>query len=238
MHAKFEEIRRLLDAKPIALNDIPRELTRDWIAKDGKYLIEVIPKRAADGNPRDPDMLNRFIDAVQKLAPQASGTPVSIRESGRTIISAFVHAGIYGLASIALLSFVVLRRARDVILMLTPLVVAGILTLATMAAIGLPLNFANVIALPLLFSLGVSYAVYFVFFARQGRRDFLQSSMARAVLFSAATVLVAFASLSFSLHPGTRGMGELLTISLVYSLLSTFFMLPVLYGSKINDSSL
>jgi hopanoid biosynthesis associated RND transporter like protein HpnN len=236
IQAKMTEIRQLLQAKPVTLDDIPSELKRDWVASNGQRLIEVFPKRGADNNPRDPAMLNRFIDAVQGIAPSASGTPVSIRESGRTIISAFVHAGIYGVASIALLSLLVLRRGRDVALMLTPLIVAGILTLATITFIGLPLNFANIIALPLLFSLGVSYAVYFVFFGRQGRQDFLQSSMARAVLFSAATVLVAFASLCFSSHPGTRGMGELLTIALLYSLLCTFFMLPVLYNPGKKDT--
>ncbi|MFA5040617.1 MAG: MMPL family transporter [Bdellovibrionales bacterium] len=236
MQAKMSELIDYLAAKPVTLADIPQELRRDWIAPDGQRLIEVFPKRGADNNPRDPDMLNRFIDAVQKVTPLASGTPVSIRESGRTIVSAFVHAGIYGFVSIALLSLLVLRRVRDVVLMLLPLVLAGILTLATTTLIGLPLNFANIIALPLLFSLGVSYAVYFVFFGRQKRRDFLQSSMARAVLFSAATVLVAFVSLSFSSHIGTRGMGELLTISLVYSLSCTFFILPVLYSFGKKDT--
>jgi hopanoid biosynthesis associated RND transporter like protein HpnN len=236
MQAKMDEMRTLIQTKPVSLADIPQELKRDWVTGDGKWLVEIMPKRGADHNPRDPVMLNRFIDAVQKLAPDASGTPVSIRESGRTIISAFVHAGIYGLFSIALLSFLVLRRVRDVALMLLPLIIAGILTLATITLVGMPLNFANIIALPLLFSLGVSYAVYFVFFARAERRDFLQSSMARAVLFSAATVLVAFASLCFSSHPGTRGMGELLTIALLYSLLCTFLVLPVLYGSDKNDT--
>ncbi|MFA4994523.1 MAG: MMPL family transporter [Bdellovibrionales bacterium] len=236
LQAKMQEIRGLLQAKAVTPSDIPQELKRDWISNDGRWLIEVFPKRNTDNNPREPEMLNRFIDAVQKTAPQASGTPVSIRESGRTIVSSFIHAGMYGLVSIALLSLCVLRRMRDVFLMLTPLVVAGILTLATMAVIGLPLNFANIIALPLLFSLGVSYAVYFVFFGRSGRRDFLQSSMARAVLFSAATVFIAFVSLSFSSHLGTQGMGKLLTISLLYSLLCTFFMLPVLYCFRKKDT--
>ena len=236
LQTKLGEIKGVLEAKPVTLNDIPPELKRDWITRDNQSLIEIFPRRAADNNPRDSKMLDKFVDAVQKLAPDVAGTPVSIRESGHTVISAFVHAGIYGLLSIALLSFLVLRRARDVALMLFPLVIAGILTLATITLIGLPLNFANIIALPLLFSLGVSYAVYFVFYGRQGKRDFLQSSMARAVLFSAATVLIAFASLCFSSHPGTRGMGELLTIALLYSLLCTFFVLPVLYASDKQDT--
>jgi len=165
------------------------------------------------------------------VAPDVSGTPVSIRASGHTIVSAFVHAGIYGLISIAFLSLAILRKPRDVILMLIPLLVAGILTLATITLIKLPLNFANIIALPLLLSLGVSYAVYFVSYWRTGQQDMLQSSMARAVLFSAATVLAAFVSLGLSSHPGTRGMGELLTIALLYSLACTFLILPVLLGT-------
>lgn len=235
MQEKVGEIRKLLKPKKVSHSDIPQELKRDWISKDGQYLVEIFPKRIEKNDPRNPAMLVKFIDAVQGVAPEVSGTPVSIRESGRAIVSAFVHAGIYGFVSIVLLSFVALRRVRDVALMVLPLATAGVLTLATMASMGMPLNFANIIALPLLFSLGVSYAVYFVFFARQGRRDFLQSSMARAVLFSAATALVAFMSLSFSSHLGTRGMGEILTISLVYSLSCTFFVLPVLYGFARSD---
>ncbi|MDR3425341.1 MAG: MMPL family transporter [Alphaproteobacteria bacterium] len=232
LQAKLEEIRGVMQAKPVTLDDIPPELKRDWVAKDGKWLVEIFPKRGVNDNPRDPKMLDRFVKAVRTIAPDISGTPVSILESGRTVASAFIHAGIYGFAAIALLSLVVLRRARDVAKMMTPLLIAGILTLGTIAALNMPLNYANIIALPLLLSLGTSYAVYFVFYAKNNRRDFLQSSMSRAVLFSAATVLAAFASLCFSSHPGTRSMGELLTIALLYSLLCTFLVLPMLYGFK------
>jgi predicted RND superfamily exporter protein len=119
----------------------------------------------------------------------------------------------------------------DVVFLIAPLLLAGILTLATIVLIELPLNFANIIALPLLLSLGVSYAIYFVSYARAGLKNPLQSSMARAVLFSAATALVAFGSLSVSSHPGTSSMGKLLTIALIYSLACSFFLLPALLSS-------
>jgi len=227
MQTKLESIKQSLSAESIKTDSITDDLRRDWITSAGQTLIEVYPK----GNPRDYKTLVDFTRAVRQIAPDATGSPISIQESGRTVTGAFMHAGIYALLSIALLSFLILRRMRDVALLMAPLLFAGILTLATMVLIGLPLNFANIIALPLLLSLGVSYAIYFVSYSRAGLKDPLQSSMARAVLFSAATALVAFGSLSLSSHPGTSGMGKLLTIALFYSLACSFFLLPALLAS-------
>lgn len=226
MQSDMQMIKNLLAAEPVTVDSISDDLRRDWVSVDGRYRVQIHPK----GNARDHATLLAFTKAVRALAPDASGTPISIQESGQTVTSAFIAAGIYALLAIAILSFLVLRSLRDVLLMLAPLILAGILTLATIVIIGLPLNFANIIALPLLLSLGVSYAIYFVSFARSGRNNPLQSSMARAVLFSAATVLVAFGALALSSHPGTAGMGELLTVALLYSLLSTFIVLPALLG--------
>ncbi len=94
----------------------------------------------------------------------------------------------------------------------------------------LPLNFANIIALPLLLGVGVAFDIYFVMNWRAGRADPLQSGTARAVLFSALTTATAFGSLALSRHLGTSKMGMLLTIALGYTLFCTFFVLPALMG--------
>lgn len=226
MQSRLAFIKSLLVAEPVTVDTITDDLRRDWVTADGRFLVQIHPK----GNARNHAKLIAFTKAVRAIAPDASGTPISIQESGKTVTMAFIQAGLYALIAIAFLAYIILRRALDVLFMLAPLILAGILTLATIVAIDLPLNFANIIALPLLLSLGVSYAIYFVSYARSGNNYPLQSSMARAVLFSAATVLVAFGSLALSSHPGTAGMGELLTVALVYSLLSTFFLLPALLG--------
>jgi uncharacterized protein len=167
---------------------------------------------------------------VQKIAPDATGTPITIQESARTVTHAFFLAGIIAIAAIALLLTLVLRRAHDVALVLAPLLLAGLLTLATSVLVGLPLNFANIIALPLLLGIGVAFDIYFVMRWRAGFGDLLQSSTARAILFSALTTGTAFGSLALSNHPGTSEMGKLLTLALFYTLLCTFFVLPALLG--------
>ena len=147
-------------------------------------------------------------------------------------MNAFTQAGVFALIAIFILLCLILQKLVDVFYVIAPLILAGILTLGTMAVLSIPLNFANVIALPLLLSLGVSYAIYFVTYWRSGNSFPLASGMARAVLFSAATTLVAFFSLSLSSHIGTRSMGQLLTISLLYCVLCSFLLLSVLLKPK------
>ncbi len=230
MRSLLPTLREALAAEKASESDITADLARDWIASDGRAKIEVYPK----GDARDHAVLTAFTDAVRKVAPDAGGAPVSIQESGRTVTSAFFNAGILAILAIGALGWLALRNIWDVAFMLLPLLLAGTLTLATMVIIDLPLNFANIISLPLLLSLGVSYSVYFVAYRRAGMRSPLQSSMARAVLFSAATTLVAFGSLSFSPHPGTSGMGELLTIALLYSLSCVFLVFPALPEKRLS----
>ena len=226
LQEKLMQVKEVMNASVVTVDTISDDLRHDWITTDGRALLQVFPK----GNPRDHRQLTAFTTAVQKIAPNASGAPISIQESGQTVSQAFIHAGCYAVLAIAFLAWVMLRSITDVARLIAPFILAGVLTLATITVVNLPLNYANIIALPLLLSLGVSYAIYFVSYWRAGSFTPLQSSMARAVLFSAATVLVAFGSLALSSHPGTSGMGELLTVALVYSVMCTFFVLPSLLG--------
>jgi len=226
LQARLDAMRVALSAEPVTLATLPTEITRDWIAPDGRARIEVYPK----GDARDNQVLRQFVAAIRRIAPDATGAPISIQESARTIVGAFRTAGIFALFAIAGLLAVVLRRVRDVLLVMTPLIFAGLLTVATSVLADLPLNFANIIALPLLLGVGVAFDIYFVMNWRAGIGNPLQSGTARAVLFSALTTATAFGSLALSRHRGTSEMGILLTISLFYTLLCTFFVLPALMG--------
>jgi hypothetical protein len=127
--------------------------------------------------------------------------------------------------------FVALRRARDVAITMAPIVLTGLLTLGSCVALGQPLNFANIIALPLLFGIGVAFHIYFVMSWRSGGSHLLTSSLARAVFFSALTTATGFGSLWLSSHPGTASMGKLLMISLIWTLISALLFQPALMGA-------
>ncbi len=219
-------LRDSLEAQKTTIASIPPELARDWVTPDGRARIAVSPK----GDANDNATLARFTKAVQQIDPQATGEPIAIQESGDTIVRAFIEAGLWALLSISVLLFIVLRRVSDVLLTLVPLLLAGAVTLEITVLIGLPLNFANIIALPLLLGLGVAFKIYFVMAWRAGTTNLLQSSLTRAVFFSAMTTATAFGSLWLSKHPGTSSMGKLLALSLVCTLAAAILFQPALMG--------
>ena len=222
----FDQLRNSLKAAPVSLNTLPPELVAGWKTKDGLMRVEALPK----GDPNDNDNLRRFADAVLAAEPNAIGGPVSILKSGDTVVKAFVHAGIWSLLVISVLLWLALRRVTDVLLTLVPLLVAGAVTLEICVLIGLPLNFANIVALPLLLGVGVAFKIYYVTAWRSGRTNLLQTSLTRAIFFSALTTATAFGSLWLSSHPGTASMGKLLALSLVTTLAAVLLFQPALMG--------
>jgi uncharacterized protein len=222
----LEQLKNAMQAGPVTLQTLPEVLLRAWKAKNGLMRVEVLPK----GDPNDNDNLRKFASAVLAAEPTAIGGPVSIFKSGDTVVAAFIHAGIYALLVIGILLWITLKRFTDVLMTLVPLLVAGAVTMEICVLIGLPLNFANIVALPLLLGIGVAFKIYYIVAWRSGRTNLLQSSLTRAIFFSALTTATAFGSLWLSSHPGTSSMGKLLALSLVTTLAAVLLFQPALMG--------
>ena len=222
----LDQLKKSLQAQPISLKTLPADLVNSWKTKDGLQRVEALPR----GDPNDNDTLRRFASAVLVAEPNAIGGPVSILKSGDTIVKAFIHAGIWALVVISLLLWLTLRRVMDVLLTLVPLLVAGAVTLEICVLIEMPLNFANIVALPLMLGIGVAFKIYYVTAWRSGRTNLLQTSLTRAIFFSAMTTATAFGSLWLSSHPGTASMGKLLALSLLTTLAAVLLFQPALMG--------
>ncbi|MDA8231055.1 MAG: MMPL family transporter [Magnetospirillum sp.] len=218
-------LRRLMNPTPVALGDLPESLVRDWVAKDGQIKVSVWPK----GDMQNEHTLRRFVHAVQPLAPGATGMPVSIVAAGDVVVSSFARAGFTALGVILVLLGLMLRRVLDALLVVLPLVLGGLYTVIGCVVLGLPINFANIIALPLLLGIGVAFNIYFVVNWRHGVQDHLETSTSRAVLFSALTTSSAFGSLAVSPHMGMASMGLLLFLSVGLSVATTFLVLPAIF---------
>jgi uncharacterized protein len=222
----LDDLRNLFKAQEVTLDNLPLNLKRQWTTSDGKARIDVAPSGDSNNNT----VLRNFARAVQTIAPNATEGPVSILEARRAVVSAFIEAGACALISIGILLWITLRRFGDVLLTLVPLLLACVVTLEICVLVDLPLNFANIIALPLLLGVGVAFKIYYIMAWREGQTNLLQSVLTRAVTFSACTTATAFGSLWFSSHPGTSSMGKLLAISLLTTMAAAAFFQPVLMG--------
>ena len=217
-------LRHALRPESVSRATLPEAIQRPWVAPDGRARVEVVPKAGHEFTAR------QFALAVMQAEPTGTGPAIGQLEWGATIIHAFALAGVCALVAIAALLWIALRKLSDVALTLVPLLVAALVTLELCALLNFPLNYANIIALPVLLGVGVAFKIYYVMAWRSGQSYFLQTPLTRAVLFSALMTATAFGSLSFSSHPGTASMGKLLALSLVCTLASAALFQPALMG--------
>jgi uncharacterized protein len=222
----LNQLRENLNPQPITLKTLPPGLVRNWVLPDGRARVQALPK----GDPNDTNVLRTFATSVLAAEPSASGAAVSDYESGKTVTAAFIEAGALALIAIAILLFIALRRVTDVLLTLIPLLLAGAVTLEICVLDGLALNFANIIALPLLLGVGVAFKIYYIMAWRAGKTGLLQSTLTRAVIFSAMTNAVAFGSMWSSSYPGMSSMGKMMALALLCTMAAAVLFQPVLMG--------
>ena len=223
---QVERLKLALSARPVALKDLPPEVLGRYLAPSGRARVQVYPSE----NLEDPDALARFVVAVREISPGATDSPVEILEAGRAVVNSVVTAALISIVAVSAMIFAMMRSVRDTLLVLIPLILAALYTVAATVALGMPFNFANVIVLPLLMGLGVASGIHLVSRAREEHSGTVAfaTSTPRAVTFSALTTIASFGSLAVSSHRGTASMGELLMLSIGLTLVCTLIVLPSL----------
>lgn len=216
-----------MQAGPIALNTLPPSLLHRWVAPSGVWRLEILPKKELDIN--DPASLRRFVNEIHSIAPSATGSLVLNLESGEVVVTSFQKAFIYALIAIIVVLLLLLRSSQDTLLVLVPLLLAGILLGAIMVILNIPFNFANVIALPLLLGVGVDSGIYMVQRVRRAplkTGNLLRTSTTRALVISTLVTVVSFGNLLFTSHPGMMSMGLVLAVGVALTLVCTLLILP------------
>ena len=224
---RLEALNASLDADYISLETLPDQLKRLWVSADGKRRIEIYPKQ----DMQDNRALREFVRGVQSVSPGVTGAPINNLEASDAVAAAFRQAFLYAFIAITLMLFILLTRKRDVFLVLVPLLTAALVTGGVAVLAGLPLNFANVIALPLLLGIGVDSGIHIIHRFRTDLpdgRNILATSSARAVIVSSLTTMGGVGNLALSPHAGTASMGMLLTLGIGVTLACMLLVLPAL----------
>jgi len=223
----MNELSASFNAGKVTLADLPPDIKDKWLSKNGSYRIQIFPKKDLN----DLGSLEEFITEVQSVAPETTDLPIMYWESMKEVISAFQEAIVIALITIALLLFAIRRNIVDTALVMTPLILAGLFTMASAVLTNTPINFANIIALPLLLGLGVDNGIHMVeklHHSLSEEQNIYQSSTARAMFYGALTTASSFAGLAFSPHQGIASMGLIITMGIFWIMVCTFVVLPAL----------
>ncbi len=232
---RLEQLNASLNADYVSLESLPDEMTARWLSPHGNYLLNITP--AEDLN--ESAAMRDFVEELYDLDSRLTGPPVINIEAGDAVISAFKQALTYAIIAIAGILLILLPRKIDAILCMAALMFAVIVTGGISVLFDIPLNFANIIALPLLLGIGVDSAIHILHRFRTALPDdknVLATSSARAVIVSTFTTMGSIGNLAFSPHTGTASMGKLLTIGIGMTLVATLVVLPGLLAEKNNQA--
>jgi hopanoid biosynthesis associated RND transporter like protein HpnN len=216
-----------LEAQETTLNDLPPDIRDQWLSKNGLYRIQIFPKKDLN----DLANLEEFIVEVQSVAPLTTGLPIIYWESMGEVTAAFKQAVVIALIAIALVLLAIRRNIVDTVLVMTTLILAGLFTMASAVITDTPINFANIIALPLLLGLGVDNGIHMLVRLHDvpsEEENIYQSSTARGIFYGALTTSSSFGGLAFSPHAGISSMGLLIAMGIFWIMVCTFIILPAL----------
>jgi hopanoid biosynthesis associated RND transporter like protein HpnN len=213
---------------PLAVdsNALPADLRVQRVAVDGRLRVEVFPS----DDLGESAALARFVEAVQRVDPNTFGEGVVVHESGQIVIASFRRALLVAALGVLLLLLLLWRNLVDTALVAVPIALAAVLCAAGTVLLGIPINWANVIVIPLLVGIGVDSGIHLVHRFRYEALEgsLLRTSTAQAVVASALTTLASFGTLAFTPHRGMASLGRLLALGIAMILLCNLLVLPAL----------
>ena len=223
------------DDRGLTLADVPPQLQKLFLAPNGKILLQVYGKK--DLWERGPD--EEFTNAVLKVAPNATGTPVLNYFATDLLRTSYLWAALWAFLTIAVLIFLHFQSFKYLLLTLTPLVLAVLWRTGAMVWLGIDFNPANIVTLPLIIGIDVAFGVYIIDRYREdGRFKIFSESTGKAIIMSSLTSLFGFSSLLISQFQGMYSIGQLMSLGIAIGLVTAIFFLPqilVLLKPRVPD---
>ena len=207
-------------------SELPSFYRDKYFSKDGFERIEIYPKKMVI----EENKTETFVNIVKSIFPGATGMPVVQNAAKSIVIKSFIFAFSLSFICLFIFSFIIFKNLFYVILCFIPLLSSFLFTVFIMQVLNINLNFANMISLPLLFSLGISYSIFILrgFKESKSFTTLMKSSVIPGVLFSALTTISSFSTFAISNHYGTSSMGVLLFICLFTVMVNSLILLPLL----------
>jgi hopanoid biosynthesis associated RND transporter like protein HpnN len=223
MQTNIEMLKTQKGDRGLTMADLPPQLKRLFLAPNGKILLQVYGKK--DLWERGPD--EEFTNAVLKVAPKATGTPVLNYYATELLRVSYLWAALWAFLAIVVLIFLHFQSLKYLLLTLTPLVLAVLWRTGAMVWLGIEFNPANIVTLPLIIGIDVAFGVYIIDrYREEGKLAIFSGSTGKAIIMSSLTSLFGFSSLLVSKFNGMFSIGQLMSLGLAIGLVTSIFILP------------
>jgi len=209
----------------LRVEDLPDPIRNRFVGRTGMFLLQVYPK--IDVWVRTNQLA--FVGELRKVVPDVTGDPVQLLEYTTLLKESYQNAAWYALAAMVVLVFLQFRSLTAVFLAHVPVVSAGIWLVGLMGVFGVPFNPANIMTLPLVVGIGVTYGVHILTrFAEERNPAILAKSTGKAVLVSGLTTVAGFGSLILAKHQGIVSLGFVMSVGVAAAMLGGLVSLPAL----------
>jgi uncharacterized protein len=225
--SKFFDLQRNLNPRPVVLADVPEELQRKFIGKRGDFLLQIHPR--VDIWEREG--ARTFVRELRSVDPDVTGAPIITYEAIGYMERAYYQGTIYAFLVVGILSFLMIRRVKETLLALLPLVLALLWTMGLMRVFNIQFNMANVWGLPLIIGASAEFGLNVMIRYLEGRDHggpLVARSTVMAVALSGVSTMVGFGSLMIARHQGIYSLGLLLTLGSACGLFASLAVLPVI----------
>ncbi|HUY90346.1 MAG TPA: MMPL family transporter [Pirellulales bacterium] len=221
--SRLYALRSMANPEPPRLTDLPESLVDRFVGHNGRHLLKIYGR----GNIWDMDALEKFVKEVRSVDPRATGNPLQAYEASLQMKSSYEQAAVYALIVITVVLLLDLRSVGYTLLAALPLGLGVLQTFGLMGILDIPLNPANMIALPLMLGIGVDYGVHLIHEYREQRGPYRMSpATAVAVMVDGLTTVVGFGSLMIASHRGLQSLGRVLTLGVTCCMFTSIVMLP------------
>jgi uncharacterized protein len=221
--SRLHALKSVANPEPPQLTDLPQSLVSRFVGQNGKHLLKIYGR----GDIWNMDSLTSFVREVRSVDPRATGNPLQTFECSQEMLRSYGLATVYSLIVIFCVLWLSFRKLRHCALAAIPPFMGIIVTFGVLGFMNIPLNPANLMAVPMILGIGVDYAVYIVHeYLEQKGRYRMSPGTAIAVTVDSLTTLIGYGSLLLATHQGLQSLGRVLTMAVTFCTLMSVLVLP------------
>jgi len=214
-------------AEPLRPSDLPEQLRERFFADDGTIAVYAFPAKSV----YDPASLDQLVTEVSRVSKDVTGSPVTHQWFSREVIKRLRESMVLGAVLASIWILLMLRSLRGFLIVFFPLLVGGGWMMGILYLAGIPFNYANIIALPLMVGLAMDYGVWFGY-RRLELKDLspwqVLQRAAQAITLAAGTTLAGLGAIVLAHYQGISLLGITIIIGLCCCLVAALFVAPSL----------